>query len=42
MKKGKAGKIYSVDKEKLKETLDAMDELVKPIKKALKEAQDGK
>lgn len=35
MKKGKAVRVYSVNKEKLKEALDAIDELVKPMRKEL-------
>lgn len=36
MKKGKATRIYFVNKKRLKEALDTIDELVKPIKEALK------
>ena len=36
MKKGKAARVYFVNKAKLKEALDAVDELVKPLKEALK------
>ena len=36
MNKGKAGRIYFVNKAKLKEALDAIDVLVKPIREALK------
>lgn len=36
MKKGKATRIYYVNRDRLKEALDAIDELVKPIKDALK------
>lgn len=39
MKKGKAVRIYSINKEKLSEALDAIDEMVKPIKEALEKAQ---
>ena len=35
VKKGKAGRVYSVNKERLKEALDAVDEVVKPLKDQL-------
>lgn len=36
MRKGKATRVYYVNKARLKEALDAIDEMVKPIKEALK------
>ncbi len=35
IKKGKAGRVYSINKDKLKEALDEIKELVKSIKEAL-------
>jgi len=36
MKKGMAARVYSVNRARLKEALDSIDELVKPLRDALK------
>ena len=41
MKKGKAVRVYSINRQKLTEALEALDELIKPIKDSLdKKGQD--
>lgn len=39
MKKGKAVRIYYINKDKLKEALEAIDELIRPIKDAIKHSK---
>lgn len=41
MKKGKAVRIYSVNKERLREALKAIDDLIKPLKDAIKRSEAG-
>ena len=40
MKKGKATRVYSVDKEKLAEAIRAIDEFIRPIMEKIEEVKE--